>query len=69
VLAGLAQCRFSVQWTKLRDFYFPDEFGWAANISSKAYFPDDPSQLVPLGCLGNARAVPQIPIEFGEGTQ
>jgi hypothetical protein len=68
VLAGMTHCRFSVQWVKLREMYYPtNEFGWAANISNKAYFPDDPSQLARLGYLGNAGAISPIWIEFGEG--
>jgi hypothetical protein len=66
VLAGVMHCRFSVQWVKLRDIYNPAiEFGWAANVSSKAYFPDDPSQLARLGYLGNAGAIPRFGLNLG----
>jgi hypothetical protein len=65
ILAGIADCRLSVQWVaRVRDNY-PGEFGWATNVSNKACSPNDPSRLVPLGDLGKWGAVPPILVEWG----
>jgi hypothetical protein len=65
ILAGIADCRFSVQWVPRVRYNHSGEFGWATNVSNKACSPNDPSQLVRLVDLGKAGAVPPILVEWG----
>jgi hypothetical protein len=62
LLAALAYRGFSVERIKLSGF--EAQYGWAANIRSVTYLPQDQSRLVPLAALGQGGVLPPIKIKF-----